>query len=138
MCLHFVYIFVRCVVFFLRVWIFCCVFFKQLNVTVHLTIDMKETKKEDVELNVCVPRASLRNESGDKIFNNWWLERWGEIHHNLTVSINSGASKWTDRYALYSYQNNLVKSKDDFVDAVIEVLDNDSNDVKQVTFTIKV
>ena len=103
---------------------------------------MKEAKKKDIELDLHIPRTSIKNKSGDKMFNNSWSESWGKIYHNLTVSINSGKLKWNDKYALYSCQNIVIKTKDDFIDAIIVALgDHDLNikkKVKKITFTIKV
>ena len=101
----------------------------------------------NIDLYLPIPNYKL----GDR--SNVWLESWRLIHYHLTISITIPRLQWSDKYALYSSNNILLKSKQDFVNVVNiqlnnykhqenhemkETNDNNSRVLKQIKFVIKV
>ena len=108
---------------------------------IHLTIDMSVVKNvNNIDLDLSLP------DPNDKLSDrrNLWLESWRLIHYKLTVSIVLPQIQWSDRYALYSSNGVLVKSKQDFVNVVAVALnsqhqnDDVATHVENITFVINV
>ena len=106
---------------------------------IHLTIDMSAVRNvNNIDLDLSIPDPN--DKLGDR--RNLWLESWRSIHYNLSVSI--VLPQWSDRYALYSSDGILVKSKQDFVNVVTVALnsqqqnDNVSTRVEDIELVIKV
>ena len=104
---------------------------------------MKSVGNIDLDLSIPNPNDRL----GDR--NNLWLESWRLIHYHLTISITIPRLKWTDKYALYSSNDILLKETQDFINVVTMTLNNNNNNetdeikenndsVKQIKFVIKV
>ena len=122
----------------------------QFNRLVKLTISMQQVKKDtpgDIKIDLCVPAIGDRD--------NLWAEGWGKIQHDLTERI---SNQWNKGYTLYSSEDNIIKSKHDFIDVVSKGLqldekkdldemkhndddvdDNDDDtDAQHISFVIKV
>lgn len=111
-----------------------------------LTIDLQEAKRENIVMDMRAPDTNDKKHGNE--YNKLWLEAWQLMHNNLTNSITlARGRRWTDRYALYSTNGSLIKSTQDFINAITILFDKedhetkkngDVTDVQQITLLIKV
>ena len=85
---------------------------------------MEQAKQQDTEIELCVP--CTKGNFGHT--RHLWVEGWGKIQHHLSERI---SPHWKSQFALYSSVNDVVKSKQDFIDVVSGTFDGKKHEMKQ-------